>query len=179
MNASGPFDFGDAAALVKAARRDLHVTLKQANYDYERVQYNTVVSAGMKMLNTLEGVPATERGGAALLCEGLSILLRALDPVVPHTAWVLWQDLGYAAKQGDLIDAPWPEVDAAALVQEEVELMLQVNGKLRGKLSVPAAAAEAAIDAAARAHAEVVKYADGKPVKKVIIVPGRLVNVVV
>jgi leucyl-tRNA synthetase len=179
MNASGPFDFGDAAALVKAARRDLHVTLKQANYDYERVQYNTVVSAGMKMLNTLEGVPATERGGAALLCEGLSILLRALYPVVPHTAWVLWQDLGYAAKQGDLIDAPWPEVDAAALVQEEVELMLQVNGKLRGKLSVPAAAAEAAIDAAARAHAEVVKYADGKPVKKVIIVPGRLVNVVV
>jgi leucyl-tRNA synthetase len=177
--AAGAFDFRDAAAPVRAARRDLHVTLKQANYDYERVQYNTVVSAGMKMLNTLEGVPASERGGAALLHEGLSILLRALYPVIPHTAWALWQDLGYATKQGNLIDARWPEVDAAALVQDEIELMLQVNGKLRGKITVAATAGEPVIDAAARAHAEVAKYAEGKPVRKVIIVPGRLVNVVV
>ena len=176
---SSAFDFRDATAPVRTARRDLHVTLKQANYDYERVQYNTVVSAGMKMLNTLEGIPASERGGAALLHEGLSILLRALYPVIPHTAWALWQDLGYATKQGNLVDARWPEVDAAALVQDEIELMLQVNGKLRGKITVAATAGEPVIDAAARAHAEVAKYAEGKAVRKVIIVPGRLVNVVV
>ena len=92
----------------QAARRELHVTLKQANYDYERIQYNTVVSAGMKMLNTLEALPADARGGAALLREGLSMLLRVLYPVVPHTTWVLWQDLGFAAEFGDLLDAPWP-----------------------------------------------------------------------
>jgi leucyl-tRNA synthetase len=178
-NASGRFDFRDADEAVKASRRELHLTLKQANYDYERIQYNTVVSAGMKMLNALEAVPAGSRGGAALMREGVSILLRTLYPVVPHVTWALWQDLGLAAEYGELLDAPWPDVDAAALAQDEVELVLQVNGKLRGKLSVPAAADKSAIEAAARASAEVAKHANGAPVKKVIIVPGRLVNVVV
>ena len=177
--AAGRADAQDADAVVKVARRELHVTLKQANYDYDRIQYNTVVSAGMKMLNTLESVPAGARGAAALLREGLSILLRTLYPVIPHTTWVIWQDLKLAGEFGDLLDAPWPEVDAAALEQDEIELMLQVNGKLRGKLCVPAAADKAAIEAAARASAEVARYANGAPVKKIVIVPGRLVNVVV
>jgi leucyl-tRNA synthetase len=177
--ASGHFDFADAVDAVKAARRVLHVTLKQANYDYERIQYNTVVSAGMKMLNTLEAIPAGARGAAALQREGMSILLRTLYPVVPHTTWTIWQDLGMAAEFGDLLDAPWPEVDVAALAQDEVELMLQVNGKLRGKLTVSASADKSAIEAAARASAEVAKYTHGAPVTKVVIVPGRLVNVVV
>ena len=155
------------------------MTLKQANYDYERIQFNTVVSAGMKMLNTLEGLNTNARGAAALTREGVSILLRVLYPVVPHTTWVLWRDLGFAAKDGDLLDAPWPEVDAAALVQDEIELVLQVNGKLRGKIVVPAAADRAAIETAARASAEVARHANGAPVKKVVVVPGRLVNVVV
>ena len=175
---AGAFDFRDADEAVRAARRDLHVTLKQANYDYERIQYNTVVSAGMKMLNTLEAVPAGARGSAAFVREGLSIALRVLYPVIPHTTWVLWNDLGFAATQGDLLDAPWPQVDAAALVQEEIELVLQVNGKLRGKLVVPAQADRDAIEAAARASPEVAKHAAGAPVKKVVVVPGRLVNVV-
>jgi len=177
--AAGKPEERDVDDAVKAARRDLHVTLKQANYDYERIQYNTVVSAGMKMLNTLEAVPAGAHGAAGLLREGLSILLRTLYPVIPHATWSIWQDLKLAGEFGDLLDAPWPEVDAAALAQDEIELMLQVNGKLRGKISVPAAADKTAIEAAARASAEVVRYADGAPVKKVIIVPGRLVNVVV
>ncbi|HEY5308891.1 MAG TPA: hypothetical protein VIK97_10310, partial [Casimicrobiaceae bacterium] len=80
---------------------------------------------------------------------------------------------------GDLLDAPWPEVDAAALAQDEIELMLQVNGKLRGRLRVPAGAENTTIEAAARESAEVARYANGAPVKKVVIVPGRLVNVVV
>jgi len=164
---------------VKKARRELHVTLRQANDDYERLHYNTVVSAGMIMLNTLEALPATARGAQALQREGFSLLLRVLYPVVPHTTWVLWNDLGYAQAIGDLIDAPWPVVDEAALVQDEIELVLQVNGKLRGKLVVPAKADKDAIESAARASAEVAKHANGAPVKKVIVVPGRLVNVVV
>jgi leucyl-tRNA synthetase len=161
------------------ARREIHLTLRQATYDYERMQYNTVVSAGMKMLNALEALPAGAPGAASVAREGLSILLRMLYPVIPHTAWVLWRDLGYAGQAGDLIDAPWPEVDASALAQEEIELVLQVNGKVRGKVRVPAGADSAAIEASARAAPEVGRHAEGKPVKKVIVVAGRLVNVVV
>jgi leucyl-tRNA synthetase len=102
-----------------------------------------------------------------------------LYPVIPHTAWSLWNDLGFAAESGDLLDAPWPQTDPEALVQDEIELMLQVNGKLRGRIRVPADADSSAIEARARASAEVAKHASGAPVKKVIVVPGRLVNVVV
>ena len=172
-------DFDGAATAVKAARREIHLTLKQASYDYERIQYNTVVSAGMKMLNALEAVPADAAGRAALLREGLSILIRTLYPVVPHIGCALWDDLGYTQQFGPLLDTPWPQVDATALAQEEIELMLQVNGKLRGRLTVPAGADAGLIEAAARASAEVAKHAAGAPVKKVIVVPGRLVNVVV
>jgi leucyl-tRNA synthetase len=169
----------DPAAPVKVARREVHLTLKQATYDYERVQYNTVISAGMKMLNALEAMPADGPGASAFLREGLSILLRVLYPVAPHIGCALWEELGFAEEFGSLLDAPWPQVDPAALVQDEIELVLQVNGKLRGKLTVPATADQAAIEGAARGSAEVVKHAAGAPVKKIIIVPGRLVNVVV
>jgi len=175
----GDFDWRDAADAVKSARRDIHAALSQADYDYERIQYNTVVSAGMKMLNTLEGVPADAAGAAALACEGLSILLRVLYPVVPHTTWALWRDLAFADEHGDLIDAPWPAVDDKALARDEVELVLQVNGKLRGKLVVPVTADRAAIETAARGAPEVERYGNGNPVRKVVVVPGRLVNVVV
>jgi len=167
-----------ASSQQRAARRELHLALKQANYDYERIQYNTVVSAGMKMLNTLESI-AGEPDAAPLVREGLAILLRVLYPVVPHTAWNLWLDLALAGEHGNLLDAPWPAVDPAALEQDEIELVLQVNGKLRGKIVVPAAADRAAIETAAKASAEVAKHANGAPIKKVVVVPGRLVNVVV
>jgi leucyl-tRNA synthetase len=130
--ANGGFDWRSASAAVRNARRDLHLTLRQADYDYERIQYNTVVSAGMKMLNTLESLEAGAPGAAPLAREGLSMLLRVLYPVVPHTTWVLWIDLGFAARHGDLLDAAWPAVDEAALARDEIELVLQVNGKLRG-----------------------------------------------
>ena len=177
--AAGAFDPAGASAEAKAARREVHLNLRQATYDYERIQYNTVVSAGMKMLNALEALPAPGAGADAAVREGLSILLRVLYPVVPHTAWVLWNDLRFADALGGLLDAPWPQVDDAALVQDEIELVLQINGKLRGKLVVPAQADRAAIEAAARASAEVAKHAAGAAVKKVVVVPGRLVNVVV
>src|SRR5262249_4971259 len=157
---------------------------KQASYDYERIQYNTVVSAGMKMLNALEAFGGddgvqTSNAAAQASTEGLSILIRVLYPVVPHITCSLWDESGLAAQYGSLLDAPWPRVDPAALTQDQIELVLQINGKVRGKLVVPADAGHDAIEAAARASAEVAKHGAGAPVKKTIVVPGRLVNVVV
>jgi len=174
--APGSFDESKADDAVRNARRELHMTLKQASDDYARIHYNTVVSAGMIMLNTLEALPAGARGADALRREGLSVLLRVLYPIIPHTTYVLWREIGFA---GDMLDAPWPAVDQGALAQDEIELVLQVNGKLRGKITASAKADNAAVEAIARAAPEVAKHAEGKPIKKVIVVPGRLVNVVV
>jgi leucyl-tRNA synthetase len=154
----------------------VHTVLRQVSYDYERMQYNTVVSGGMKLLNALEGFKGD---AAAVLREGFGILLRALYPACPHTTWVLWNELGYAKPLGDLLDAPWPQVDEGALVQDRVELMLQVNGKLRGAIQVPADADKAAIEAAAIASPDFQKFSQGLAIKKVIVIAGRLVNVVV
>ena len=160
-------------------RRELHQTLQQVSFDYGRMQYNTVVSGAMKMLNALEGADTAAPGMPAALREGFGILLRVLYPATPHITHALWQDLGYAAQQGDLLDAPWPQVDPAALVQDTVELMLQINGKLRGALQVPAHADRSVIEAAALASAEFARFGEGHAAKKVVVVPGRLVNVVV
>ena len=166
----------ELSAAAKDLRREVHQALRQISHDYERMQYNTVVSGGMKLLNALEACKATD--AAAVLREGFGILLRTLYPACPHATWTLWSELGYAELQGDLLDAPWPEVDESALVQDEIELMLQINGKLRGSLTVPAGADKAAIERAALASPELLKFATGEPVKRVIVVPGRLVNVV-
>jgi leucyl-tRNA synthetase len=163
----------------KALRREVHLVLRQMSYDYERMQYNTVVSGCMKLLNALEGFqPDGSDGDAAALCEGVSVLLRALYPACPHVTHVMWSELGHAKAVGDLLDAPWPAVDEGALLQDEVELVLQVNGKLRGALRVPASADRAAIEAAAASHPDVLRFAEGRPIRKVVVVPGRLVNVV-
>jgi leucyl-tRNA synthetase len=163
----------------KALRLDIHTVLKQANYDYERMQYNTVVSALMKMLNTLEDAALSDSAAdSAALSECFSILLRVLYPVCPHLAYHLWGELGYAACCGDLLDVAWAGVDESALVRDEIELMLQVNGKLRGSVLVSAQASKADMEQAALAHEAVVKQANGAPPQKVIVVPGRLVNVV-
>ena len=170
-------DFGKAA---KALRHEIHSVLQQVRYDYQRMQYNTVVSGAMKMLNALEAFKADgSAGDDVALAEGFGILLRALYPATPHITHVLWQQLGYARPLGDLLDAPWPQADEAALQKDEVELMLQVGGKLRGSFTVPAGASKEAIEAAALASDAFVKFAGaGTQPKKVIIVPGRLVNVV-
>ncbi len=173
--ADAAIDTSSAAA--KALRLEIHGVLKEANYDYQRVQYNTVVSAAMKMLNAIESDKGAAGAGAVRECYG--ILLRVLYPVVPHVTHGLWDALGYAAQMGDLLDAPWPEVDEAALVQDEIELVLQVAGKVRGAVRVAKDASREAIEQAALAHEMTAKFGEGKPVKKVIVVPGRLVNVVV
>jgi len=163
----------------RTLRREIHGLLKQADFDYARMQYNTVVSAVMKMLNALTdaaGEPSGQSG--ALLRESLGILLRVLYPIAPHIAHVLWTELGFAAALGDLLDAPWPEADPAALQADQIELVVQVNGKLRGSIQVPAGAERAAIEAAVLADPVIRRYLTG-PVRKIVIVPGKLVNAVV
>jgi leucyl-tRNA synthetase len=170
-------EFGKEA---KVLRREMHTVLKQVDYDYQRMQYNTVVSGAMKMINALDDFKAMDSAGAQVaLIEGFSILLRCLYPATPHIAHALWSELGYSATLGDLLDTAWPVVDASALVQDEVELMLQINGKLRGSVVVPSNASKEVIEAAALACETFVSFAAGAPVKKVIVVPGRLVNVVI
>ncbi len=171
-------DFAALSADGKALRREVHLVLDQVSRDYERMQYNTVVSGAMKLLNALEAFKDVAAQAAAVR-EGVSVLLRVIYPACPHIAHTLWQELGFAAQLGDLLDAPWPVVDKGALVQDEIELMLQVNGKLRGSLKVPAGADKAAIEAAALAHEKFAEFSGGQPPKKVVVVPGRLVNVVV
>ncbi len=158
-----------------AFRREIHLLLKQANYDLGKQQFNTVASATMKMLNALEKAPRQGALAAEVIEECFGILLRVLSPLTPHISHALWSELGYGE---DILKAAWPEPLDAALAQDEIELMLQVNGKLRGALRVPAEAAKDAIEAAALAHEATLKFLEGRPAKKVVVVPGRLVNIV-
>ena len=163
----------------KTLRRELHKILQQADYDLKRIQYNTVVSACMKMLNTLESSkladgPETD----AVVAEGLSIFLRVLNPVAPHITHALWQELGFAGAHGDILDAQWPQVDPVALEQAEIEMMIQVNGKLRGSIKVAKDADRATIEALAMASEAVQKFVESTP-KKIIVVPGKLISIVV
>jgi leucyl-tRNA synthetase len=164
----------------KDLRREVHSILKQANFDYQRRQYNTVVSAAMKLLNVLEPIKLEQVSAisAPVLRECLSILLRVLYPVVPHMTYELWKDLAYDKSLGSLLDAPWPAVDESALVQTEVTLMLQINGKLRGEIKVPADASKEQIEASALQSEPAQKALNGGSPKKVIVVPGRLINIV-
>jgi len=144
------------------------------------MQYNTVVSGAMKMLNALEDFKdVADAGASAALHEGFGILLRVLYPVTPHITQALWRELPYEANLGDLLDAPWPGIDEAALVQDEVELVLQINGKHRGSILVPATAGKEEIERIAVESEAFRKHAGGAAARKVIVVPGRLVNVVV
>ncbi len=168
---------GELPEALTALRREIHVHLKQANHDFGKHQFNTVVSAAMKILNTLEKAPRDNAAAhAGVAAEGLSILIRLLSPITPHIAHALWRDCGFG---DDVLAAPWPEAQDEAMKQDELELMLQVNGKLRGSVCVAATADKGTIEAAALASEAAQKFMEGKPAKKVIVVPGRLVNIVV
>jgi leucyl-tRNA synthetase len=159
----------------KAARHEIHAALSQANYDMQRHQFNTVASACMKILNAIEKLRDASAGAVnATANEGLSILLRLLSPITPHIAHSLWRELGFGE---DVMRAPWPEPDPAALEQDEIELVVQVNGKLRGSIRVPKAADKEAIQLLAVTNVK--RFIEGQTIKKVVVVPGRLVNLVV
>ena len=156
----------------KEVRFRIHSELKQAGYDIQRQQFNTVASACMKILNALEEIEDWN----ATTEEGLSILLRLLSPIAPHVTHNLWRELQFGE---DIMAAPWPNPDPAALEQDEIELVVQVNGKLRGSIRVPKAADRGAIEQLALSNPNVQKFVAGQNVKKVVVVPGRLVNLVV
>ncbi|HEX9181937.1 MAG TPA: leucine--tRNA ligase [Burkholderiales bacterium] len=174
-----------AEGLAKTTRFEIHSVLKQANYDLAKHQFNTVASAAMKILNALErfdGGRFKEDGGRnTVVEEGLSILLRLLSPITPHICHHLWRELGLGRKgspeQDDVMLAPWPDPDPEALKQDEIEYVVQVNGKTRGSVRLPKAADRAQVEASAAQSMQ--KYVAGQPIKKVIIVPGRLINIVV
>jgi leucyl-tRNA synthetase len=172
-------DWKQASAAVKQLRFEMYSLLKQADFDYERMQYNTVVSACMKMLNAIESAKLNDDPHqSAVVTESMSILLRVLYPVVPHLTWTLWNELGFAGHLGDLLDTAWPVVDASALETDEIEYVLQINGKLRGSIQVPSAASKDDIANMAQQHEAVTKFLNGQAPKRVIVVPGKLVNVV-
>ncbi len=170
-------EIGKLDNALAAIRREIHLTLKQASYDLSKQQFNTVASAAMKMLNALEKAQKDNGAGwSALAHEGFSILLRLLSPICPHITHALWVELGYGP---DILAADWPEPLEAALVQDEIELMIQVNGKLRGSVTVAKDADRPTIETLALQQPAVQKYTEGLSVKKVIVVPGKLVNIVV
>jgi leucyl-tRNA synthetase len=157
------------------ARHEIHATLKKALFDYERHQFNTVVSGCMTMVNSLQKL---DRGAAsaAVMREGLGIVLRLLAPIAPHVTHHLWRELGLG---DDILRAPWPVVDEEALRRDTLEYVIQVNGKVRGKILVPAAADRQAVERAALENENVRRFLGEAQVRKVILVPNKLVNLVV
>jgi len=168
---------GELSAELKALRFQLHQTVQKVTDDYARRQtFNTVIAAVMELMNAFTRLEDGSPAGRAVMQEGLEKMVQMLAPIVPHICHALWLVL----KPGvALLDAGWPVADESALVQDEIELVLQVNGKLRGNMRVAKTADKAEIEALALANAAVQKFMDGQPPKKVVVVPGRLVNIVV
>jgi len=184
-NALLRYGWSDMPEPARKLRAEIHGLLEQANRDVQKYQFNTVVAAAMKMMNTLQGLPghiaessdsATKEAFQAVLSEGVDIMLRLLAPITPHITHALWQAL---QRDGDIMNSPWPQPDPSALVQDTLELVVQVNGKLRGKIAVPAQAGKDDIETQAMADDNVQRHIEGKRVVKVIVVPGRLINIVV
>ena len=158
------------------ARREIHTALKKALFDFERHQFNTVVSACMTMVNVLYKLDQSNDAGKQALEEGLGIVLRLLGPIAPHITHQLWRDLVYGE---DILDGGWPTVDQAVLRQESIEYVVQINGKVRGKIQIAADARKDAIEQAALTNENVRKFVGKAQVRKVILVPNKLINLVV
>ena len=178
--AAGPAAALKASALTGAQRelrRTAHQALAKATDDIgRRRNFNTAIAAIMELLNALGRFGDPSAQGRAVRQEALRIAVLVLAPITPHVCHALWQALGSTSA---LVDERWPAPDAAALAQESCEIVVQVNGKLRGRISVAVDADEAAVRAAALADAQVRRFLADKPVRRVIVVPGKLVNVVV
>ncbi len=158
-------------------RAKTHSMLERVNRDMVKFQFNTVIAACMELVNALDKFEtADDPERVAAMSESLSILIKVLSPIVPHIAHVLWNELG---AEDPVIDAGWPGLDPDALIRDEIELVVQVNGKVRAKIMVPSAADEVAVKAIALANERVQKHMHEKTPKKIIVVPGRLVNIVV
>ena len=174
---TAPYSAGELNASQKELRFKLHSTIQKVADDYgRRLQFNTAIAAVMELLNTYDKADTSGDVGRAVAQEVLEAATILLSPIVPHVTDAIWS----ALKPGtELLAQAWPQVDESALVKSEIELMVQVCGKLRGSVTVAADAGKDVIEAAALAHENVIKFMEGKPAKKIIVVPGRLVNIVV
>lgn len=160
----------------KAVRRAIHLAIKQASNDIgQHHKFNTAIAQVMTLMNVLEKAATATEQDRALVHEGLEIVTLLLAPITPHISHELWQRLGHADA---VIDAQWPQVDESALVQDSLTLVVQVNGKLRGQIIVAASSSREDVEAAARANENVLRFTEGLSIRKVIVVPGKLVNIV-
>jgi leucyl-tRNA synthetase len=177
---AGPAPALQVAALdagQKALRRIAHQTLAKVTDDIGRRRtFNTAIAAVMELLNAIGRFSDASAQGRAVRQEACTIIAVCLSPIVPHVCHALWQALGHA---GALIDQPWPAADAGALKQEEIEISVQVNGKMRARVSIAADADEATVRSVVMADERVQKFVGAGPARKVIYVPGKLVNIVV
>ncbi|MFJ2715092.1 leucine--tRNA ligase, partial [Pseudomonas sp. NPDC087346] len=160
----------------KVIRRAIHLAIKQASHDVgQNHKFNTAIAQVMTLMNVLEKAPQDTEQDRALVQEGLETVTLLLAPITPHISHDLWTQLGH---EGPVIDAGWPVQDDSALVQDSLTLVIQVNGKLRGQIDMPASATREEVEAAARANENVLRFVDGLTIRKVIVVPGKLVNIV-
>jgi leucyl-tRNA synthetase len=172
-----PLDPGSLDDRQKELRRKTHQTIAKMGDDLgRRNSFNTAVAAAMELLNAINKFEDASEAGRAVEREALEAVVVMLSPMTPHICHSLWKQLGHATA---LIDQAWPELDETALELDMIELVVQVNGKLRGRVSVPADADKAAIESLAVADENVQRFVEGKDIRKVIVVPGRLVNIVV
>ncbi len=160
----------------QAIRQQIHQALQQANYDYQRQQFNTVVSACMTIQNHLLKLDVNDSAQAVLLHEGLSILLRLLSPITPHITHCLWQILSFG---DDVLDAKWPTADEKALQTDAIEMVVQINGKLRAHITVAQDADQKTIEKQALAQESIKRHLNDKPIKKMVVVPKKLINIVI
>jgi leucyl-tRNA synthetase len=168
---------GDLIEEQQTVRRQLHQTIQKVTHDMGvRTIFNTAIAANMELLNTLSKFTDESNNGKAIRQEMLEAIVIMLSPIVPHICDQLWRELGH---ENAIVSEKWLTVDESALVQNSLDLMVQVNGKLRGKISVSASASNAEIETTALSDSVVLKFIDGSPVKKVIVVAGKLVNIVV
>jgi len=178
--AAGPSVKLDVTALndqQKDLRRKTHQTIAKISDDIgRRHSFNTAVAASMELLNAINKFDDESSAGLAVAREALEAVVVMLSPMVPHICHALWQELGHNSV---LIDQSWPEVDEDALERDQIEIVVQVNGKLRARLAVAADASKNDVEAAALADENVQRYIEGKDIRKLIVVPGRLVNIVV
>lgn len=174
---NGPTPVADLGPELKALRFQLHQTIAKVGDDLgRRHTFNTAIAAVMELMNALGKLQDSSPAARGLMQEALENIVLLLSPIVPHICHVLWRELRPGT---ELLDQPWPQADVAALVQDEIELIVQVNGKLRGKIRVAADTKPVIIEQLALENEQVRRFIDGKAVKKVVMVPGKLINIVI
>ena len=175
QSAHTDLDWTQADATIKTARREIHQALQQTLHDFAREKFNTVVSGSMTIMNVLTHLPGDDAQAQAVRREGFSILLRVLSPIVPHITHTLWRELSFG---DDILHAPWPVIDDQALLRDSINLVVQINGKVRAQIEVPVDADQAMIEKLAQEAPNAQRFIEAKPIRKIIVVPGKLVNIV-